>query len=48
MPHQDGAAYWPLVATISLGAPIVLDVFEKDKGEGREGLVGSILQEPRR
>ncbi|KAI9785159.1 MAG: hypothetical protein M1839_000797 [Geoglossum umbratile] len=47
MPHQDGAAYWPLVATVSLGAPIVLDVFEKDGDGGRGGLVGRILQEPR-
>lgn len=29
MPHEDGAAYFPLVATVSLGAPIVLDVYEK-------------------
>ncbi|KAL1876054.1 hypothetical protein Plec18167_005315 [Paecilomyces lecythidis] len=29
MPHEDGAAYHPLVATVSLGAPIVLDVYEK-------------------
>ncbi|RAH73486.1 uncharacterized protein BO66DRAFT_408825 [Aspergillus aculeatinus CBS 121060] len=26
MPHEDGAAYYPLVATVSLGAPIVLDL----------------------
>lgn len=30
MPHEDGAAYYPLVATVSLGAPIVLDLYEKD------------------
>ncbi|KAJ5106551.1 Oxoglutarate/iron-dependent dioxygenase [Penicillium angulare] len=30
MPHEDGAAYYPLVATVSLGAPIVLDIYEKD------------------
>lgn len=29
MPHEDGAAYYPLVATVSLGAPIVLDLYEK-------------------
>ncbi|KAJ5514269.1 Oxoglutarate/iron-dependent dioxygenase [Penicillium fimorum] len=29
MPHEDGAAYYPLVATVSLGAPIVLDVYHK-------------------
>lgn len=30
MPHEDGAAYYPLVATVSLGAPVVLDLYEKD------------------
>lgn len=30
MPHEDGAAYYPLVATVSLGAPIVLDLYEKN------------------
>jgi alkylated DNA repair protein alkB family protein 6 len=29
MPHEDGAAYYPLVATVSLGAPIVFDIFHK-------------------
>lgn len=29
MPHEDGSAYYPLVATVSLGAPIVLDLYEK-------------------
>ncbi|KUM64160.1 hypothetical protein ACN42_g2908 [Penicillium freii] len=29
MPHEDGAAYYPLVATVSLGAPIVLDLYHK-------------------
>ncbi|KAJ6119473.1 Oxoglutarate/iron-dependent dioxygenase [Penicillium sp. IBT 18751x] len=29
MPHEDGGAYYPLVATVSLGAPIVLDVYTK-------------------
>lgn len=33
MPHEDGAAYHPVVATVSLGAPIVLDVYEKQKFE---------------
>ncbi|KAL8782286.1 MAG: hypothetical protein Q9213_005521 [Squamulea squamosa] len=47
-PHEDGAAYHPVVATISLGAPIVLDVYRKpESGES----LGSrpayrILQEP--
>jgi len=26
MPHEDGDAYWPCVATVSLGGSIVLDV----------------------
>ncbi|KAL5366164.1 hypothetical protein BJX96DRAFT_169701 [Aspergillus floccosus] len=29
MPHEDGAAYYPLVATVSLAAPIVLDLYSK-------------------
>lgn len=29
MPHEDGAAYWPIVATVSLGAGIVLDIYDK-------------------
>ena len=32
MPHEDGAAYYPLVATVSLGAPIVLDLYRKREG----------------
>lgn len=56
MPHEDGAAYHPLVATVSLGAPIVLDLYAKrgngdgdgdgDIGRGREPQF-RILQEPR-
>lgn len=30
MPHEDGPAYYPLVATVSLGAPIVLDLYGKE------------------
>ncbi|KAL4815213.1 hypothetical protein BDW67DRAFT_186001 [Aspergillus spinulosporus] len=29
MPHEDGAAYHPLVATVSLGGVVVLDLYEK-------------------
>lgn len=50
MPHEDGAAYHPLVATVSLGAPIVLDVYRKreDGGAGgREQPRFRILQERR-
>jgi alkylated DNA repair protein alkB family protein 6 len=39
MPHEDGPAYYPLVATVSLGAAIVLDLYEKEskKEEDEEG-----------
>ncbi|GES60848.1 calpain [Aspergillus terreus] len=33
MPHEDGAAYYPLVATVSLGAPIALDLYPKGGAE---------------
>lgn len=36
MSHEDGSAYYPLVATVSLGAPIVLDLYTKRKSQGRE------------
>ncbi|KAL4941470.1 hypothetical protein BDV06DRAFT_179897 [Aspergillus oleicola] len=29
MPHEDGAAYYPLVATVSLGGVVVLDLYDK-------------------
>jgi alkylated DNA repair protein alkB homolog 6 len=54
MPHEDGPAYYPLVATVSLAGPIVLDLYEKKEQE--EGIPGvnqdtvpsfRILQEPR-
>lgn len=35
MPHEDGAAYHPIVATVSLAAPIVLDIYAKKNGEGQ-------------
>ncbi|PGH17327.1 hypothetical protein AJ79_01211 [Helicocarpus griseus UAMH5409] len=39
MPHEDGAAYYPVVATVSLGAPIVLEMSEKNSREssGKRG-----------
>lgn len=52
MPHEDGAAYYPLVATVSLGAPIVLDLYRK-REDGKEGEIAErkpqfrILQERR-
>lgn len=48
MPHEDGAAYYPLVATVSLGAPIVLDVYEKRQQEScsNEGELEREADEP--
>lgn len=36
MPHRDGAAYYPLVATVSLGAPIVLDLYERNSNSNSD------------
>lgn len=36
MPHEDGPAYHPLVATVSLGAPIILDIYDKES-KGQHG-----------
>ena len=50
MPHEDGPAYFPCTATVSLGAAIVLDVYAKnDEGERepRPRPRWRILQEPR-
>lgn len=52
MPHEDGAAYHPIVATVSLGAPIVLEIYDKTKGDDQSDTTGRapryrILQEPR-
>ncbi|KAK4508003.1 hypothetical protein PRZ48_001738 [Zasmidium cellare] len=44
MPHEDGAAYHPVVATVSLGGTVVLDVVEKGCEGARKW---RILQEPR-
>jgi len=46
MPHEDGAAYYPLVATVSLGAPIVLDLYQKNIQDGKndENLDGDALK----
>ena len=35
MPHEDGGAYYPIVATVSLGGAVVLDLYEK--GRNRHG-----------
>lgn len=48
MPHEDGHAYYPVTATISLGSPTVLDVYSKPGPEGKdsERKHWRILQEP--
>ena len=43
--HEDGDAYYPVVATVSLGSHIVLDV--KTKAGGEHAAEWRILQEPR-
>ncbi|KAI1979569.1 hypothetical protein LOZ53_001812 [Ophidiomyces ophidiicola] len=58
MPHEDGAAYYPIVATVSISAPIVLDIYEKRRDDEQSIELASdimtsqtpryrILQEPR-
>ena len=49
-PHEDGSAYHPVVATVSLGSHVVLDVYAKkpnESGEREENCRWRILQEPR-
>ena len=36
MPHEDGPAYYPCTATVSLGSHSVLDVYEKNAAGERE------------
>jgi alkylated DNA repair protein alkB homolog 6 len=48
MPHEDGPAYFPLTATVSLGSHTVLDIYKKNEGGERESKPSwRILQEPR-
>ncbi|EKG17239.1 Oxoglutarate/iron-dependent oxygenase [Macrophomina phaseolina MS6] len=44
MPHEDGAAYAPVVATVSLGGTVVLDVTPKPAWEAISG--GTAAEEP--
>jgi len=44
MPHVDGAAYEPVVATVSLGGTTILDLYEKD-GDEMQSVSWRILQE---
>ncbi|KAK7908303.1 hypothetical protein PG985_015606 [Apiospora marii] len=48
MPHKDGAAYHPIVCTVSLGSSLVLDIHKsKDDGALNTTPVYRVLQEPR-
>ncbi|KAF2668436.1 hypothetical protein BT63DRAFT_276793 [Microthyrium microscopicum] len=47
MPHEDGNAYSPVVATISLGGSVILELFEKDTQDNSSRTpIHRILQEP--
>ncbi|KAK1765774.1 hypothetical protein QBC33DRAFT_454456 [Phialemonium atrogriseum] len=48
MPHKDGAAYHPVVCTVSLGASLCLNIYKaKDDGGIGPEPAWRILQEPR-
>ncbi|KAK8049293.1 calpain [Apiospora phragmitis] len=48
MPHKDGAAYHPIVCTVSLGSSLVLDIYKsKNDGALDSTPVHRVLQEPR-
>ncbi|KAI2469224.1 hypothetical protein F4781DRAFT_233808 [Annulohypoxylon bovei var. microspora] len=48
MPHKDGAAYHPVVCTVSLGASLCLNIYKpKDDGSLDPKPEWRILQEPR-
>jgi alkylated DNA repair protein alkB family protein 6 len=48
MPHEDGPAYYPITATVSLGSHTVLEIYKKTKDGDREQTPQwRILQEPR-
>lgn len=48
MPHEDGPAYFPVTATISLASSTVLEIYEKnEQGERQPEPRWRILQEPR-
>ncbi|KAJ8132793.1 hypothetical protein O1611_g830 [Lasiodiplodia mahajangana] len=48
MPHKDGAAYHPVVCTVSLGASICLGIHEmREDGTVNKTPAWRILQEPR-
>jgi alkylated DNA repair protein alkB family protein 6 len=48
MPHEDGPAYSPVTATVSLGSHTVLEIYKKNEhGEREAKPTWRILQEPR-
>ena len=48
MPHTDGPAYFPAVATVSLGSYTLLDLYDPKPSGGYEPEpVFSLFQEPR-
>lgn len=48
MPHEDGPAYFPITATISLASHTVLNIYKKnEQGEREAAPTWRILQEPR-
>ncbi|KIY00240.1 uncharacterized protein Z520_03925 [Fonsecaea multimorphosa CBS 102226] len=48
MPHEDGPAYDPITATVSLGGHTVLEIYKKNEAGEREAKpTWRILQEPR-
>lgn len=48
MPHEDGPAYNPITATVSLGSHTVLDIYQKNEhGERASQASWRVLQEPR-
>ncbi|KAH6681804.1 alkylated DNA repair protein-like protein alkB 6 [Halenospora varia] len=48
MPHKDGAAYHPVVCTVSLGSSLTLDIYATNEDGTREAEPKwKILQEPR-
>lgn len=48
MPHEDGPAYYPITATVSLASHTVLEIYKKnEQGERESAPTWRILQEPR-
>jgi alkylated DNA repair protein alkB family protein 6 len=48
MPHEDGPAYFPITATVTLGSHTVLEIYKKnEQGERESSPTWRILQEPR-